>query len=489
MPRRAARRRARRARQAGQDWRRTASPTELGARGIDAASRPTLPATFFVPDAEPRRRETLRRLRALARHDATDARRREPARRSSRWRRRRPPRGRIRVDPSLARGLSYYTGAIMEIAVPDLAGSLGGGGRYDNLIGMFLGRDVPACGFSLGLERIIVVMTERDMFPATVVARRRRRDGRALERAIARRRAGAGRASCAPAGFASTCIPRPTSSASSSSTRRAGNVPFVAIVGDDERAHGDGVDQGPAERRAADRRRAARRRAARATAAIVTDQAVVTSSERRTSQRRIAPIPAARCAPSTSARRSAWPAGCIASAITASCCSSTCATTTASRSASSRPTPSAFAVAEAVRARERHRRRRPRHRRARRRTSIPRCRPARSRSCVDAIEVLSPAETLPFQVAGTQEIPEEQRLRYRFLDLRREKMHANIVLRSQVISSIRRRMQRAGLPRVPDADPDVELARRARATTSCRAASIPASSTRCRRRRSSSSSC
>jgi len=75
---------------------------------------------------------------------------------------------RIRVDPSLARGLSYYTGAILEVAVPDLSGSLGGGGRYDNLIGMFLGRDVPACGFSLGLERIIVVMTERNMFPEAV---------------------------------------------------------------------------------------------------------------------------------------------------------------------------------------------------------------------------------------------------------------------------------------------------------------------------------
>src|SRR6058998_2708165 len=75
--------------------------------------------------------------------------------------------GRIRIDPSLARGLSYYTGAIMEIAVERI-GSLGGGGRYDNLIGMFLGRDVPACGFALGLERIIVVMTERNMFPASV---------------------------------------------------------------------------------------------------------------------------------------------------------------------------------------------------------------------------------------------------------------------------------------------------------------------------------
>ena len=63
---------------------------------------------------------------------------------------------------------------------------------------------------------------------------------------------------------------------------------------------------------------------------------------------------------------------------------------------------------------------------------------------VDDVEVLSAAETLPFQVAGTQDIPEEQRLRYRFLDLRRDKLHGNIVLRSQVIASIRRRMQAQG---------------------------------------------
>jgi len=75
---------------------------------------------------------------------------------------------RIKIDPTLARGLSYYTGAIMEINVKDLAGSLGGGGRYDNLVGMFLGHDIPACGFSLGLERILVVMGEREMFPAQV---------------------------------------------------------------------------------------------------------------------------------------------------------------------------------------------------------------------------------------------------------------------------------------------------------------------------------
>jgi histidyl-tRNA synthetase len=77
-------------------------------------------------------------------------------------------RGKLRFDPSLARGLSYYTGAIMEINVADLAGSLGGGGRYDNLVGMFLGQNIPACGFSLGLERILVVMTERNMFPPTL---------------------------------------------------------------------------------------------------------------------------------------------------------------------------------------------------------------------------------------------------------------------------------------------------------------------------------
>jgi histidyl-tRNA synthetase len=77
---------------------------------------------------------------------------------------------RIKLDPTLARGLAYYTGSIIEINVADLAGSLGGGGRYDNLVGMFLGKDVPACGFSLGLERIVVVMSEREMFPPALVS-------------------------------------------------------------------------------------------------------------------------------------------------------------------------------------------------------------------------------------------------------------------------------------------------------------------------------
>ncbi len=72
---------------------------------------------------------------------------------------------RLRVDPTLARGLSYYTGPIFEAAVSDLAGSIGGGGRYDGLVGMFGKQEVPAVGFSLGLERILVVMEERGMYP------------------------------------------------------------------------------------------------------------------------------------------------------------------------------------------------------------------------------------------------------------------------------------------------------------------------------------
>lgn len=71
----------------------------------------------------------------------------------------------MQVSPELARGLGYYTGPIFEIAVPDLAGSLGGGGRYDELVGMFGKQQVPAVGFSLGLERILVVMAERGMYP------------------------------------------------------------------------------------------------------------------------------------------------------------------------------------------------------------------------------------------------------------------------------------------------------------------------------------
>ena len=63
-------------------------------------------------------------------------------------------------DPTLVRGMSYYTGTIFEIAMPEFGGSCGGGGRYDGMIGRFTGHDVPACGFSIGFERIILLLME-----------------------------------------------------------------------------------------------------------------------------------------------------------------------------------------------------------------------------------------------------------------------------------------------------------------------------------------
>lgn len=66
----------------------------------------------------------------------------------------------IVFDPTLVRGMSYYTGTIFEIAMPEFGGSCGGGGRYDKMVGKFTGNDVPACGFSIGFERIILLLLE-----------------------------------------------------------------------------------------------------------------------------------------------------------------------------------------------------------------------------------------------------------------------------------------------------------------------------------------
>ncbi|HEX5834633.1 MAG TPA: histidine--tRNA ligase [Pyrinomonadaceae bacterium] len=148
-----------------------------------------------------------------------------------------PAAGRIKIDPSLARGLSYYTGAIMEINVKDLAGSLGGGGRYDNLVGMFLGQDVPACGFSLGLERILVVMSEKEMFPPQVVTtpadlmvaiwnEQTMGDSLALAQTL--------RAE----GLRVDLYPEADKLGKQFKYASSRGIPFVALLGDDERAQG-----------------------------------------------------------------------------------------------------------------------------------------------------------------------------------------------------------------------------------------------------------
>lgn len=76
----------------------------------------------------------------------------------------------LALDPILARGMGYYTGAIFEVAAEGVPFALGGGGRYDGLIGRFQGQSVPAVGFSIGFERVLVVMSERAMFPQSLGA-------------------------------------------------------------------------------------------------------------------------------------------------------------------------------------------------------------------------------------------------------------------------------------------------------------------------------
>ena len=144
---------------------------------------------------------------------------------------------RIMIDPSLARGLSYYTGPIIEIGVEGI-GSLGGGGRYDNLVGMFLGQEVPACGLSLGLERIIVVMTERNMFPAelatapadvmvTIWSEESIGDSLALA------------AELRNAGLRVDVYPEVDKIGKQFKYASAREIPFVAVIGGDEKERGE----------------------------------------------------------------------------------------------------------------------------------------------------------------------------------------------------------------------------------------------------------
>ena len=144
---------------------------------------------------------------------------------------------RIEIDPTLARGLSYYTGAIMEINVSGI-GSLGGGGRYDNLVGMFSGQDVPACGFSFGLERIIVVMTEREMFPAQLVSAPAdvmvsiwNEESVADSIALAQELRGAG--------LRVDLYPEADKLGKQFKYAAGRGIPFVVVVGDEEKARGE----------------------------------------------------------------------------------------------------------------------------------------------------------------------------------------------------------------------------------------------------------
>ena len=66
----------------------------------------------------------------------------------------------LEFDPTLVRGMSYYTGTIFEVSMEGFGGSVAGGGRYDKMIGKFTGMETPACGFSIGFERIVTILLE-----------------------------------------------------------------------------------------------------------------------------------------------------------------------------------------------------------------------------------------------------------------------------------------------------------------------------------------
>ena len=72
-------------------------------------------------------------------------------------------------DPTLVRGLGYYTGQVFEVVHPEMSGSVAGGGRYDKLIGRSLGHDVPACGFSIGFERIVDLLSQEQSRDAIAI--------------------------------------------------------------------------------------------------------------------------------------------------------------------------------------------------------------------------------------------------------------------------------------------------------------------------------
>ncbi len=126
---------------------------ELGQRGLDPDRAAELVDVMTAPDAVGRIRD------ALKQSDEGSAGLDEVDRVQSLVASQLPP-GRVAFTPRLVRGLSYYTGPIWEVVAPGVAGSLGGGGRYDHLIAQLGGPDVPATGSSLGIERILTLLPD-----------------------------------------------------------------------------------------------------------------------------------------------------------------------------------------------------------------------------------------------------------------------------------------------------------------------------------------
>ncbi|MCD8223267.1 MAG: histidine--tRNA ligase [Clostridiales bacterium] len=107
---------------------------------------------------------------------------------------------RLCFDPTLVRGMSYYTGTIFEVSMEGFGGSVAGGGRYDRMIGKFTGIDTPACGFSIGFERIVTILMDQKQSAAVTVPKKAyliekgmdaKRLGEIMKQAMAERAGGA----------------------------------------------------------------------------------------------------------------------------------------------------------------------------------------------------------------------------------------------------------------------------------------------------------
>jgi len=146
------------------------------------------------------------------------------------------PEDRIVVDPTLARGLDYYTGPVFEVELTEGGiGSVGGGGRYDGLIGIFGKRSVPAVGFAVGLERLLVVLEERGQLPA---------DGDGVDVCVtvfdAERRLDSARATATlrSAGLSADLVLQPTKLGKQFKHANAIGARWVVTIGPDEAAAG-----------------------------------------------------------------------------------------------------------------------------------------------------------------------------------------------------------------------------------------------------------
>lgn len=141
---------------------------ELAARGI-AADQAVKLLTILRRDAATTEHQELERLQSILSADPASQKPLGDLKEMLELSQGLPLGKKIRIDATLARGLGYYTGPIFEIRAPDVNGSIGGGGRFDGLIGMFSGKPIPAVGFSIGFERLVMILDEKKLYPPLTI--------------------------------------------------------------------------------------------------------------------------------------------------------------------------------------------------------------------------------------------------------------------------------------------------------------------------------